>query len=148
MKNFKTLLLSVSLASIILLQTGCIGSFQLTSNLYNWNKTEVGGKWGQELVFLAFVIIPVYEVTLLADGLVLNTIEFWTGDNPLALKDSEKDSKIVQNGDDSYLLTTEENKIHVEKIGGENLGENGDFIYDTETSQWVFTSENKVFNLE
>jgi len=80
--------------------------------------------------------------------LVLNTIEFWTGDNPLALKDSEKDSKIVQNGDDSYLLTTEKNKIHVEKIGGENLGENGDFIYDPETSQWVFTSENKVFNLE
>jgi hypothetical protein len=64
--------------------TGCFGSFQLTRKLYNFNKTVSPDKWVQELVFLGMNIVPVYSVVGLADALFANTVEFWTGTNPVA----------------------------------------------------------------
>ena len=61
----------------------CIGSFTLTNKLLSWNN-QVGSKFVNELVFFAFWILPVYEVSALADVLVLNSIEFWSGSNPVA----------------------------------------------------------------
>ena len=120
-----------------------MGSFSLTNSLYDWNKTSVSGKWGQELVFAAFVIIPVYEFAILADGIVINSIEFWTGSNPIAMKAGEKESKIVQNGNDIYQITTAQNKVHAVKLAGENEGQAGDFVYSTETGKWAFVEAGK-----
>jgi len=148
MKKIKSLLLAVLFLFVVMSQQGCIGSFQLTNNLYNWNKNEIGGKWGSELVFLAFIIIPVYSVTLLADGIVLNSIEFWTGDNPLVMKDGEKETQIVQNGEDSYKLTAQKNKVHVEKITGENTGEEGEFIWNQDSQNWTWKGDGQQFELK
>jgi len=138
MKRIKFVFLSLTLTGILLSQSGCIGSFQLTKNLYEWNQTEVNGEWGQELVFVAFLICPVYEVCLLADGVVLNSIEFWTGENPVSMKAGEKDSKIVQKGEDIYKLTAEKNRVHIEKIDGKNRGEEGEFVFDANISTWSY----------
>lgn len=138
MKKFKSVLLITAFTGVLLSQTGCLGSFQLTKNMYEWNTTQINGEWGQELVFVAFLIIPVYEVCLLADGVVLNSIEFWTGENPISMKSGEKDSKIVQKGEDIYKLTAEKNRVHIEKIGGKNLGEEGEFVFDSSTSAWSY----------
>lgn len=62
--------------------TSCMGSFALSSEVYKWNE-QVGNKFVNELVFIAFFVLPVYEVCGLADILVLNSIEFWSGDNPM-----------------------------------------------------------------
>lgn len=138
MKKIKSVILAAMLIGTLLSQTGCIGAFQLTNNLYEWNTTQINGEWGQEVVFIAFLIIPVYEVCLLADGLVLNSIEFWTGENPLTMKAGEKDSKIVQKGDEIYRVTAEQNRVHIEKVGGKNQGEEGEFVYDTASSAWSY----------
>jgi len=66
-----------------MLFTSCIGKFALTNKVLTWNK-QVGNKFVNELVFVAFWILPVYEVTALADLLVINSIEFWSGSNPVA----------------------------------------------------------------
>lgn len=63
--------------------TSCIGKFALTNKVLTWNK-QVSNKFVNELVFIAFWILPVYEVTSLADLLVINSIEFWSGSNPVA----------------------------------------------------------------
>jgi len=146
MKKIKSLLLAIIFLGIALPQQSCIGSFQLTNNLYDWNKSQ-GEKWTQELVFLALVIIPVYEVCLLVDGIVLNAIEFWTGSNPLAMAPGEIETKIVQHGDDLYRLTAEKNTLQVEKIGGENAGEAGVFEYDEQTQAWSFITPEQEFIL-
>ena len=73
-------IISVLLCSMTL--SSCIGSFKLTSSVMKWNN-RVGSKFLNELVFFAFWVLPVYEVTSLADILVLNSIEFWSGRNPL-----------------------------------------------------------------
>ncbi|MDE7508793.1 MAG: DUF3332 domain-containing protein, partial [Muribaculaceae bacterium] len=62
------LLCSVSLSS-------CIGSFRLTNSVLKWNN-QVGSKFINEIVLFAFWVLPVYEVTSIADLLVLNSIEF------------------------------------------------------------------------
>lgn len=49
-KHFK---LSALLLSAVILFSSCIGSFQLTSKLKNWNE-DLGNKFVNELVFLAF----------------------------------------------------------------------------------------------
>lgn len=78
--------------------TSCIGSFSLTNKLLTWNKS-ISNKFVNELVFFAFWILPVYEVCALADIVVLNSIEFWSGDNPVA-----KGQKVIDGEDGRYLV--------------------------------------------
>lgn len=63
--------------------SSCIGSFALSNRILSWNKT-IGNKFLNELVFAAFWLLPVYEVSLFADVVVINSIEFWSGSNPMA----------------------------------------------------------------
>lgn len=78
--------------------TSCIGSFTLTNKLLSWNRT-ISNKFVNELVFFAFWIVPVYEVSALADVLVINSIEFWSGSNPVA-----KGTKVIEGNDGRYLV--------------------------------------------
>ncbi len=73
--------------------SSCIGSFSLTNKLLAWNK-QAGNKIVNEIVFFAFWILPVYEVSALADIIVLNSIEFWSGNNPIA-----KGTKVIDGKD-------------------------------------------------
>ena len=92
--------------------SSCIGSFGLWSSLKDWNN-NIGNKFVNEIVFLAFHIVPVYEVAYLADVIVLNSIEFWSGSNPLADVGSVKTVKgesgeyLVQTNEDGYTITKE-----------------------------------------
>jgi len=62
--------------------SGCFGPFNLTRRLYNWNE-QVGQKWEREIAFLLLALTPVYFATTLADAIVFNSMEFWTGSNPV-----------------------------------------------------------------
>ena len=62
--------------------TSCIGKFGLFKKVLSWNK-QVGNKAINEIVFFCFWILPVYPVSALADLLVINSIEFWSGTNPV-----------------------------------------------------------------
>jgi len=80
----------VLLAAFALPQTGCIGSFRLTDKVFQWNR-QVGPLFVQEVLFLAFVILPVYEITVFVDAVVLNLIEAFTGSNPLSATEPVRD---------------------------------------------------------
>ena len=78
---------AATLAAILFLgsvTSGCYGPFNATRNLWHFNGT-IEGKWGQEAIFLAFSIIPVYAVFFLGDVLIFNSIQFWGGENPIKL---------------------------------------------------------------
>ena len=81
--KFSTLLLTCLLGMVLIVGPGCIGGFNLTTNVHDWN-SNLGSKWVNEIVFLAFVIVPVYGITLLGDGIIFNSIEFWGGENPIS----------------------------------------------------------------
>ncbi|MCM1522479.1 MAG: DUF3332 domain-containing protein [Muribaculaceae bacterium] len=101
--------------ALVLAMTGgtlssCIGSFSLSNKLLAWNN-QIGGKAVNELVFIAFWIVPVYEVSLLADVLVINSIEFWSGSNPVACGtryiDGEDGRYMVMCDGKGYTITSE-----------------------------------------
>jgi hypothetical protein len=46
-----------------------------------WNRTVSDNRVVRQAVFLA--ILPVYSLTFIGDLLVLNTVEFWSGENPM-----------------------------------------------------------------
>lgn len=82
MKKIKFPIAAILIAGCSLTFSSCIGSFALTNRVLNWNR-QVGNKFVNELVFFAFWVLPVYEVVGLADVLVINSIEFWSGNNPM-----------------------------------------------------------------
>ena len=81
MKSWRLRTLGGVLA-LALMSSACFGPFNATRQVYDWNK-DVGGKWAQEGVFLVFAILPVYGLAMLGDAVIFNSIEFWTGDNPI-----------------------------------------------------------------
>ena len=70
-------------ATLTTATTGCYGRFALASSLHKWNG-NVSNKWVNSLVFFGLVIVQAYSICLLGDGIIFNTIEFWTGSNPIA----------------------------------------------------------------
>lgn len=104
--------LKLSAACLILsgslICSSCIGSFGLWSSLKDWNN-NIGNKFVNEIVFLAFHIVPVYEVAYLADIIVLNSIEFWSGSNPLA--ENVGTVKTVKGENGEYLVRTTKTDI-------------------------------------
>lgn len=110
-----------------LLSSSCIGSFGLTNKVLSWNK-QVGSKFVNELVFFAFWILPVYEVSALADILVLNSIEFWSGSNPMA-----KGKKVIDGEDGRYLVECDG---HGYTIKSENDGSVVRLDFDETENSW------------
>jgi hypothetical protein len=82
MKN--TRLASGLCLALATLCTGCIGPFNAFNGMVHWNQKVTDSKWGNEAIFLGLFIIPVYEVMFLADLIIFNSIEFWSGSNPIA----------------------------------------------------------------
>lgn len=123
MKRNKLSMIVAVLLSSSLLFSSCIGSFALTRKLHSWNES-IGNKFVNELVFLAFNIIPVYGVSLIADGLVINSIEFWSGSNPVAENvkhiEGENGNYLVKTHNDGYTITDEKSDKTVELIFDKN----------------------------
>jgi len=124
----KLVVAAAVLLSGSLMFSSCIGSFGLTNKLFSWNK-GVGEKWVNEVVFVAFCILPVYEVSLIADALVINSIEFWTGSNPMAdnvkhIK-GENGNYLVESNQNGYVITDEATQEKVE------------LTYNSEENSWA-----------
>ena len=129
-KKMKKSICTLLCAGVIML-TGCYGSNACFNKLHKWNGT-LGNKWLNSIVHFILQIFGVYWICLgLVDGLVLNTIEFWTGSNPLASGDSyfEKDAQgnsvaAVKNADGSMsveLTTAEGQKANLTLQRDENV---------------------------
>jgi hypothetical protein len=90
----------------------CFGSFHVTRNLWSFNKKVSPNKWVQEVVFLAFNFIPVYGIAGLVDAVVVNSIEFWTGENPV------KVSSRIQVDKNTYVYRSllEKNGVRVMEL--------------------------------
>ena len=134
----RTIIYAVALLTCVsFVLPSCIGSFKLSNKVLTWNKGVSQSKFVNEVVFFAFWVLPVYEVTTLADLLVINSIEFWSGSNPIAANDIEKTVKgekgeyIVKYKKDGYRITSRKDKVSV------------DLVFDQQTQTWSAMSKNK-----
>ncbi|MGH7146972.1 MAG: DUF3332 family protein [Nitrospiraceae bacterium] len=104
--HFRKGLVCMVLASIMGISTACYGPFNLTKNVYHWNSGikgsgEVSEKWMKEFVFFGMIVVPVYMFSVLLDAFIFNSIQFWSGDNPVKASELGDDgqTKVAQVGD-------------------------------------------------
>ena len=128
-KNVLTVALICTICGALTLPS-CIGSVTLTNKLLSCNQ-QIGNKFVNELVFFAFWILPVYEVSGLADIIVLNSIEFWSGSNPVA-----KGTKVINGNDGKYLVKCDGKGY---TIKSENDGSIVRLDFDTEEQSWSYS---------
>jgi hypothetical protein len=128
MKKLKILAAVVLIAFCL---SSCIGSFKLTNQLADWNR-NVGSKFANEVVFLAFFVVPVYEICFIADFLVLNSVEFWNDDEAFALKSGE--TKEIEHNGISYTVTRKRNKLRIEQTDNKNVY--AELSYDRIKKSW------------
>lgn len=136
MKSKKLIYAIVLLAVSTFTLQSCIGSFSLTNKVLTWNR-NVNNKFVNELVFFAFWVLPVYEVTAAADLLVINSIEFWSGNNPL-----EANNKIIKTEDGNYQIYADETGYKILTPEGKTMN----FIFDKNSQIWSFSWEGKESN--
>lgn len=135
----KKLFLSTAIAALLFSSmTSCMGKFALTRNLYAWND-QVSNKFVNEIVFVAFWILPVYEVCGLADLLVLNTIEFWSGDNPMTAS-----TKTIDTDHGRYLVECDGKGYDVTL---EHTGEKFRLDFAQESKTWSLETEGRAYPL-
>lgn len=135
----KKIVLTCALAALLCSSmTSCMGKFALTRNLYTWND-QVSNKFVNEILFVAFWIVPVYEVCGLADLLVLNSIEFWSGDNPLTAS-----AKVVDTGDNRYLVKCDSKGYEITE---ETTGKNYRLDFAQESKTWSLQIDDKEYPL-
>ena len=135
----KKYIISVAIAALMCSSmSSCMGHFALTKNLYAWNE-QISNKFVNELVFIAFWVLPVYEVCGLADLLVLNSIEFWSGDNPMTAStkavDTEQGRFLVKCDGKGYDITLE------------STGETYRLDFAQESQTWSLQFDGKEFPL-
>lgn len=122
--------------------SSCIGSFGLWNSLKDWNE-GIGDNFVNEIVFLAFHIVPVYEAAYLADIIVLNSVEFWSGSNPLAENVGKTREVKGQHGD--YLVRTNKDGYTITKKGEEDKPL--DLVYNKEKKSWNAVAEGETFEV-
>ncbi len=137
-KTFIRVALVLTIAASLGLSS-CIGSFALTNRLMSWNKT-ISNKFVNELVFVAFWILPVYEVSTIADILVLNSIEFWSGSNPMAcstqhIKGADGRSYLVKCDGKGYDIIAEDDQTSIR------------LDFDVEAQRWDVTAGGQTYEL-
>lgn len=133
--KIRHLKVSAVLLAATLLTSSCVGSFALFNKLAGWNKQATDNKFLNELIFI--LISPAYAVCTFADVLVINSIEFWTGSNPMAQRVGETQEITGKDGK-LYAVTTLRNGYKVKSPDGEVIK----FKYDKKTNSW--SKEEKV----
>ena len=134
MKKIRISVAALLLSGSMLCFQSCIGSFSLTNSVLDWNK-NVGRKFVNELVFVAFWILPVYEVTGIADLLILNSIEFWSGKNPV-----EASVKTIKTDNGSYLVAYDKSGYKITNI---ETGREINLEFDESSNTWYYIQDNE-----
>jgi uncharacterized protein DUF3332 len=99
-------------ASSLAASTGCFGSFITTQRLYHWNETVDANKWAKWGVFVVTVIMPIYPSATLFDMIFTNSVEFWSGRNPMAAA-GETQTYSSDNGDSVSMRRRADGAIDV-----------------------------------
>ena len=110
--------------------SSCIGKFALFNKVLKWNSKVTNNKLINELVYLVLWIAPVYEISLFLDGILFNTLEFWTGKSPLSSVDMN-----VRGEKGEYHVKSTESGYSIEHL---NSGVTAELVFDEASQTWSF----------
>jgi hypothetical protein len=84
MKNGGKMLRKMALVCVLaVLPSGCIGTGALNGKVKEFNLKTVENRWARAGLFLGLQALWITRVAAVADLFVVNSIEFWSGTNPV-----------------------------------------------------------------
>ena len=127
--------ISLSAACVLLagsfLCSSCIGSFSLFNKYEKWQCNMTSNKYVNGIV--GFILQPIVGgICLFVDSVVLHTIAFWTGSNPMAA--GQVKTVMGQDGR-YYAIKTLKNGYEVKSPTGEKTL----FIHNDQNDSWSMT---------
>lgn len=125
-----------SLLACTLLFTSCLGSYNAFNNLRAWNQGATDSKFLDNLIFWGLWIVPVYELFILGDTLIFNVIEFWSGSNPIAMKEGETETQMVEHEGNTYKMVATKNRIQIAVVDGPKEGKKLELFYKPDEKSW------------
>lgn len=128
----------VALSASMMMQS-CIGSFALFNKVKTWNE-HVGDKFVNELVFVAMWVLPVYELCFVADLFILNSIEFWSGENPALTAET----KIIDGKNAQYLVARNEAGYTITNMTTKQVTR---FNFNAEDNSWSLENNGEEVKL-
>lgn len=128
-------IVAVALASCLLFSS-CLGSFRAFNNLKEWNQGVSDSKFVNNLVFWGLNIVPVYGLFFLGDAIIFNVIEFWSGSNPIAMREGEREVQIVERDGNTYEMIAEKNRIFLTVLDGPKKGNKLEVFYKPDEKSW------------
>jgi len=136
MKKINLTVMACLMAGCFLFNS-CIGSFSLFNKYASWQRTMTNNKFVNAIV--GFFLMPIIGgITLFVDAVVLNTIEFWSGDNPMASNIGKTKNVLGEDGK-FYAVKTLKNGYEVTSPNGEVTL----LTYDKALNSW-FISQNGI----
>ena len=100
-----------------LMFSSCIGSYSLFNKFTSWELRMTKSKFVNAIIGFVINIVCI-PVTLVVDSLVLNTIEFWSGENPLQSNVGKTQQVMGQDGK-LYAVKTLKNGYEITSPEGE-----------------------------
>jgi len=146
MKKFSKLIVFVLLLSFFVINlSGCYGGFTLTRRIHKWND-KVENKYKRTLTMWLLLIIPVYEFCITFDLVILNSLEFWFGINPLSLDENDKEVRIIEKNNKTFQITVTQNQYCIDELNSKGDPIRSAYlIYEPEQSKWFIKSNGKKF---
>ncbi len=82
--RFRRLISALAIVAFLPVSTvACFGKFNMTRKVYQLNQDVSTDKWVRWIAFLILSIVPIYGIATVLDAVIFNSMEFWTGDNPV-----------------------------------------------------------------
>lgn len=125
-----------TLLSCSILFTSCLGSFSAFNNLKDWNQGLTDSRFLDNLIFWGLNIVPVYGLFFIGDMLIFNVIEFWSGSNPIAMKDGESETQMVEHDGSTFEMVATKNRIQITVVKGPKEGKKLEMFYKPDEKSW------------
>ncbi|MBR5655795.1 MAG: DUF3332 domain-containing protein [Prevotella sp.] len=135
--KIKNLKVAALLMAGTMMTSSCIGSYSLFNKFADWNCHATGSKFLNAII--GVVLLPVYGICSFADALLFNTIEFWSGDNPIASNVGKTQQVMGQDGR-YYAVKTLKDGYEITNPEGEMLK----FIHDQKNDSWSQIQNGEV----
>ncbi len=124
------------LLSSTILFSSCLGSFRAFNNLKDWNQGATDSKFLDNLIFWGLNIVPVYGLFFIGDALIFNVIEFWSGSNPIAMKEGDSETQMVEHDGNTFKMVATKNRVQVTVVEGPKKGKKIDLVYKPDEKSW------------
>lgn len=117
--RMKAIAVALTMSMLALTSTGCIGRMALGKKVLAWNLETTDSQWGREGIFFLLYLIPVYPTCGAIDLLIINSIEFWSGTNPISGEDrlafaGDQKFAVAEDGSQGVSTLREDGSIDLE----------------------------------